>query len=185
MKFDKDYIAACRKDVHDLTKIHPRYWSEDRYQILKKFCKNEKNILSVGCGPKEPLMIKASHALDIVSDSELHLRRARWKGEFKLGSCTSLPYPDKSFNIVVCSEVIEHLPAIEDVITAIKEVARVGKNFIITTPNSDVIDPKNQNPAHKQFFKIDMIKKIVHQYLKIPCKIYLNDHHIYVEKKQE
>jgi len=181
MKFNKAYLDGCRKDVHDLTRIHLGYWSEPRYKILKKFCANEKNILSVGCGPKEPIITGASHAVDIVPDSGRLLQLAGWKGEFQVASVIELPFPDKSFNIVVCSEVIEHLPNMQDVIDAIKEVNRVGKKFIITTPNSDAIKPEIQNPTHKQFFKLDIIKELVHQYLKVPCKIYTNDHHIYIE----
>jgi len=177
MDFDKKYLDACKKDVHDLTKIRPAYWQEPRYKILKRFCENEKDILSVGCGPKEPLITNASHAMDIIPNSVNWLKKAGWKGDFRIGSCTKIPFLDKEFNIVVCSEVIEHLPTIADVIQTFKEVARVGKRWIITTPNSARIKPINQNPAHLQFFTIDKIKEII----PVKAKIYLNDHHIYME----
>ena len=181
MKFSENYLNACKKDVHDLSKIHKRYWEEPRYQILKKFCNNCNNILSVGCGPKEPILINSSHAIDIIPDSLDHLRKAGWQGTFRSGSCTDIPYRNKEFEIVVCSEVIEHLPDIKDVIKTFHEVARVGKRWIIDTPNSDIIPPKNQNPAHLQFFTINKIEELIANEIKLKCKIYGNDHHIYIE----
>lgn len=177
MNLTKEYIKAAEGDVTSLSRIHKGYWEEPRYQILKKFCGGTTNILSVGCGYKEPIIINASHAIDITPLSEQYLKKQGWKGYFQIGSCTSIPYPDKSFNTVVCSEVIEHLPSIVDVTETFHEVARVGKRWIITTPNSAVIKPKDQNPTHRQFFTVDSIKRII----PFNCTTYTNDHHIYME----
>jgi len=177
MEISKDYLKTAEKDVNDLTKIHKTYWDEPRYQILKKFCLGAKKILSVGCGPKEPTIIHASHACDITRLSYEYLKKLGWMGQFFISSCDKIGAMDKEFEIVVCSEVIEHLPDFEFVKKTFHEVARVGKRWIITTPNSAVIFPKNQNPSHKQFFTLESIKKII----PFPCKIYTNDHHIYME----
>lgn len=168
---------SAEKAVQVLSKVEKSYWESSRYQILKEFTKSGGKILSVGSGPKEPLIIHATHALDLTPLSETFLRKAGWKGSFFCGTCTSLPFEDKSFDIVVCSEVIEHLPSIEDVIKTFKEVSRVGKRWIITTPNSDVQDPKKQSPYHILFFTVNKLKEII----PVPFEIYTNDYHIYVE----
>ncbi len=54
----------------------------------------------------------------------------------QVASVTKLPYPDKSFDLILCAEVLEHLPY-EDSLIAMKEIRRVAsKGAIITLPNS-------------------------------------------------
>ena len=177
MELTKEHLKLAETDINTLVKIHSGYWNESRYQILKKFCEGAQKILSVGCGPREPTITGATHALDISPLSEKYLRDLGWKGLFSIGSCTSLPFKRKSFDIVVCSEVIEHLPTIADVIQTFKEVSRVGKKWLITTPNSAVDNPRYQNPSHRQFFTLETIKKII----PVENKIYANDKHLYIE----
>lgn len=176
MKSEKSLLQHAEEDIHSLVKIHPGYWKSPRYAILLEFCKYADFVLSVGCGPKEPTIINATHAVDITPLSEMFLRRAAWPGEFKVGSCTSIPYPDKFFDVVVCSEVIEHLPNLEDVKKTFLEVSRVGKNWIITTPNSAIINPKDQNVHHQLFFTPESLEQII----PVPHKLFTNDQHIYI-----
>jgi len=177
-----ELLDAAEDDVNALSKIHKSYWEESRYKILIDFCSHSKNILSVGCGPKEPLIIGALNAIDCTPLSEKYLRESGWKGCFTLGTCVNLPYPNKFFDVVVCSEVIEHLPTLDDVTKTFIEVNRVSKKWIITTPNSDVIKPKSQNKHHLQFFTLTKIKEIMPKEILPLCRIYTHDYHIYIEK---
>jgi SAM-dependent methyltransferase len=60
--------------------------------------------------------------------------------------------PDKSADIVIASEILEHL---EEPIKAIKEAKRIAKQYIIITVPSKPDD----NPEHIQYFKVeDMLK---------------------------
>jgi len=176
-----ELLAGAEDDVKALNRIHKRYWEEPRYQILKKFCKDGENILSVGCGPREPILINANHACDITPLSKTFLEANGWEGCFTLAECTKLPYQSKFFDIVVCSEVIEHLPDLKDVIKTFKEVARCGKKWIIDTPNSDIISPKAQNKHHKLFFTKKSLKSLLSGIKHLNYSIYAHDHHLYVE----
>jgi SAM-dependent methyltransferase len=40
------------------------------------------------------------------------------------GDLTGLPYPDRSFDVVFCTEVLEHIPALEEAVGEIKRVAK-------------------------------------------------------------
>jgi len=52
---------------------------------------------------------------------------------FKEGSVYELPYQDSSFDLVVCTEVLEHL---DEPTKALKEMLRVSKKYlIISVPN--------------------------------------------------
>jgi SAM-dependent methyltransferase len=52
----------------------------------------------------------------------------------KADAC-SLPFPDNGFDLVFCSAVIEHVGSRQKQMQLIKELTRVGKITVITTPN--------------------------------------------------
>jgi hypothetical protein len=97
-----------------------------------------------------------------------------------------LPYDDNEFDVVVCSETLEHIP---DMITATKELIRVSrKAVVITVPHeSDEIIEQNIkekiphahlhaiNPSSFDFAKNILyeikVKKILSPYLNVPCAI--------------
>lgn len=59
----------------------------------------------------------------------------------KQGSVYELPYKDNSFDLIVCTEVLEHL---EDPKKAIKEMLRVTKKYlIISVPNEPLFMMSN------------------------------------------
>lgn len=74
-----------------------------------------------------------------------------------------IPAPDKSADLIWCTEVVEHLRHPEFLFREIERVMRPGGLAVLTTPNSHwwfywVVrlwgwTPQNlQNPDHKQFF---------------------------------
>lgn len=85
-----------------------------------------------------------------------------------------LPFANNSFDLIWCSEVIEHLI---DPVKTVKEFDRVlkpGGKMILTTPNSYFIlmkilhlfglsPQKLQNKDHKQFFHFQDIKNLFPQ----------------------
>ncbi len=55
------------------------------------------------------------------------------KLELKLGNIYKLPYPDKAFDLIICTEVLEHL---EDPEKAFKELMRASKKYLLlSVPN--------------------------------------------------
>lgn len=134
------YKVRSRRGKLDVT-------SELRLASLKYFCFGAKTILSVGSGGFEPVYIQATHALDYHKVSGELLASQNWPGTFVIGSCDELPFPDKSFDAAVCSEVIEHLPDLETVKKTFLELDRVSKKWIVSTPNIFL-----DEPTHKRVF---------------------------------
>ena len=65
------------------------------------------------------------------------------------GDVRALPLRDRSFDLVVCFEVIEHL---EDPDRALHELARVAKPegvVLVSSPNRDVYEPGNPHHVHE------------------------------------
>ena len=50
--------------------------------------------------------------------------------DFRVGTLYSLDFPDKAFDVVICSEVLEHLEKPE---MALKELQRVTKSVLLLT----------------------------------------------------
>ncbi|MGB7293541.1 MAG: class I SAM-dependent methyltransferase [Thermodesulfobacteriota bacterium] len=86
-----------------------------------------------------------------------------------------IPFSDESFNLVWCTEVIEHLHNPKYLFQEIERVIRPGGLAIITTPNSSCwyysifrlfkLNPqKLQNPDHKHFFDEKSIRSLASGY---------------------
>lgn len=93
-------------------------------------------LLVIGCGNKEDqaLLVKNSGALGFDLSFEA-LRTNQSKDRLFAADILSIPLVDNSFDVAVCSEVLEHVPLIRP---AVKEMARVikpGGILIVTTPN--------------------------------------------------
>lgn len=140
----------------------------DRLMIIKRYLDtcSDGYILDDGCGESEPLVISNNErtiGLDISKTALLNLKAKTFKGEIVLGSVTELPFRDGVFQRAVCSEVIEHLPTDSDVLRCIKELNRVTRQFMITTPNcrfgSDWY--ALSEPTHRRFFSIKALKKFL------------------------
>ena len=56
--------------------------------------------------------------------------------EFMEASAYSLPFPDETFDLVVCSEVLEHLHNYMDAVDEIKRVLKKGGKFYASVPAS-------------------------------------------------
>ncbi|GAH64064.1 unnamed protein product, partial [marine sediment metagenome] len=128
---------------------------QERIKIIKDFCAGAKKILSVGCGAHEPIDINATHACDVAPNAGSYLEKQGWKGEFIIASCDYLPYCGNSFDVAVCSEVIEHLPDLEIVKNTFKQVNRVARRWIFTCP-----DWLGTEITHKRAFDETLLKAV-------------------------
>lgn len=88
-----------------------------------------KNVLD---GSPEPGIF----GLDI---SEISLQRAKAKGFGKVvkSSAEDLPFAKNSFDLVIASQVLEHIPGLERAIDQAYFVLRPGGSFMVTVPLAD------------------------------------------------
>lgn len=83
----------------------------------------------------------SSASVDYACRLAAHKRVAE-RAEFRVGNIASLPYDDESLDLVVASEIIEHMPEPEQVVAEIARVLRPGGKVVLTMPI------ESHTPAH-------------------------------------
>ena len=161
MKLTEKYVAeqtdCVQRNLEGYKNYKTNVCTQMRIGVTKQFCEGKEKILSVGCGAFEPIFLKATHALDATPVSGELLKQQGWQGEFRQGSCDELPYPDKFFDVAVCSEVLEHLPDDEMIARTFREVDRVAKTWIFTTPDESKCRYWTQDKSHLQFWNREQL----------------------------
>ena len=129
--FDQAYYEGGRKSTYIDYALHEGVFME-LAQVLLSFFKPTR-VLDAGCA--YGFLPKAFRALGIEAEgidfSEFAVKKAN-VDYVKVGDITALPYPDHSFDLVVCSEVLEHLNE-NEVQKSLAELIRVSSRNIFLT----------------------------------------------------
>ena len=110
---------------------------------------NGSKVLDVGAGgcPHRKLFNHCEYfTQDFVQLSDVQIQNQAGYGKIDFVSdILNIPVPDKSYDVILCTEVIEHIP---DPISAIKEISRILKTdgtLLITAPLQSGL---HQEPYH-------------------------------------
>jgi 2-polyprenyl-3-methyl-5-hydroxy-6-metoxy-1,4-benzoquinol methylase len=134
------------------------------------------DILDVGCGSGANSLALAEkghrlHGVDISAAAIEQYRRHGFDG--RVADIESgLGYPDASFDLVFCSEVIEHMTSPELLVADSHRVLKPGGKLILSTPNSafwlyrllglfGYTVSELQHPKHFQFFSRRSLVKLL------------------------
>ncbi len=122
---------------------------------------NDKKILDIGCGDGVLTHMLASCGSEVTgldsSEEAISFARDKTRGErglvFQVGDAYKLPFDDGKFDIVVSSELIEHL---QNPTIFLKEISRVWNGngpLIISTPIKLTKTPSDHNHVREYFFE--------------------------------
>jgi ubiquinone/menaquinone biosynthesis C-methylase UbiE len=127
-----------------------RWWrnSKDRSIVKALELKSSSTVLDVGCGDGV-LATTISGSVTYVCGIELGIRAVRFANnrknllrlrnvDFVRGDCRALPFKDRSFNRIVCSEVLEHVRAPRRALREFLRVSRLDGVLVVTTPKANV-----------------------------------------------
>lgn len=115
-----------------------------------------KRVLDAACGEGYGSWLLAGASrdvtgIDIDSDAIDHARvryAARPNLRYVRGSCTSLPFADASFDVIVSFETIEHLAEQEAMLDEFRRVLASAGALIISSPNKDVYSGESGGDNH-------------------------------------
>jgi dolichol-phosphate mannosyltransferase len=132
----RNSIDCCDYDwrAHDSLIPPQRYWQRKRFAILTELAEGAQRTLDVGCGSSRILLnLPDAVGVDVRLNKARYLRR---HGQPVLvGSLFELPVASASFDCVVCSEVIEHVPNDPRWCTELIRCLKPGGKLIIGTPD--------------------------------------------------
>lgn len=98
-----------------------------------------ERVLDLGCGTGEMLrLLRREHPRTILYGLDLSpemIRMAEKKqilyADFRVGDAECLPYPDQSFDAVLCIQSFHHYPNAEKVLEEVYRVLRHGGRFLL------------------------------------------------------
>jgi SAM-dependent methyltransferase len=146
----------------------PEIWRTSKQYTVDCVPDGERlEILDVGCGTGANSVALAAkgHSVRGVDVSETAIAHYRTRGfdgrvtDLEVG----LDYPDASFDLVFCSEVIEHIVSPETLVSEMGRLLKPGGRIVLSTPNSafwlyrllgllGYTVSELQHPKHFQFF---------------------------------
>jgi SAM-dependent methyltransferase len=101
--------------------------------------------------------------IDIASVRHAAARYTAMNLSFRVGSCTHIPLPDNSVDLVVSFETIEHIDEQERFLSEISRVLRPDGRLIISAPNKLIYSDRTgyQNPYHVRELYFDQFRDLL------------------------
>jgi len=165
--------------------------AKPRYEFLARRVAPGSHALNVGVGRGglEDLLIKKGVVVSCLDPSESSIERIRREHGIghraQVGHSQAMPFADNQFDVVIMSEVLEHLIS-NDLITTLGEVRRVLKPhglFVGTVPANEnladyhVVCPKCGEAFHRwghvQSFSVDRMRDVLVEHHFAVRKIYV------------
>lgn len=153
-RFDREFFDGDRLYGYGGYNYHPRFWTEtvrrfrDHYRLA-----DDAHILDVGCGKGfmlhdfRQLMPKATVAGIDVSRYAIENAKEEVRPFLKIGDAVELPYPSKSFDLVISINTIHNLQ-LDGAKQALREVMRVTRRHAFV-----MLDAWRNDAEHERMLK--------------------------------
>jgi ubiquinone/menaquinone biosynthesis C-methylase UbiE len=169
--YDDDYFASDWREGDNKYDLETRRRIEDRNPQLIKDVFDPQRVLDVGCGPGFLMAFLQELGVEVegvdFSPSSLTLAPESVRDAIRIGDVTRLDAGDKSADLVICREVIEHLTVLQ-VRRTVAEMCRVSSRFVYVTtrfhadPRSllDVTTDFETDPTHITLMTKDLLRTL-------------------------
>jgi dolichol-phosphate mannosyltransferase len=132
----RNSVASADYDDRAFYSVIPiqRYWQRRRHRITTFWVRGSSRVLDIGCGSSMIIQsLNNAVGMDVSMGKMRFLRRLGIP--LLRGSAFALPFKDESFDCVISSQVIEHIPYDEALFSEISRVLRPGGKLVIGTPD--------------------------------------------------
>jgi SAM-dependent methyltransferase len=122
-------------------RFYDTLWSESRplgperfntWLLAQELAAGAKRRLELGPGLRPRLPIAGTCFADISSVAASHLRESG--GIATVAEATSLPFPDRTFDLVAAFDIVEHIEDEEAAFRELSRVLRPGGELLVATP---------------------------------------------------
>jgi len=167
--YDDEYFAADWREQGNRYDLETRRRIEDKNPALIKDVFAPSRVLDVGCGPGFLMLFLAELGLEVegvdFSPSSLELAPAEVRDRILIGDVAEAHVPERSFDLVVCREVLEHLTVLQ-VRRTVEQLCRASSRFVYLTtrfhpsPASllDVTTDLETDPTHITLLAKDFVR---------------------------
>ena len=132
-QFGKEYFDQDRLYGYGGYYYDPRFWTQTVKQFRDHYrLADQASVLDVGCA-KGFMMFDFKKLMPQMNIAGLDISKYAYehciedmKPFMKVGNAKNLPYPDKSFDLVISINTVDHLP-LEECKQALREIQRVSK----------------------------------------------------------
>lgn len=114
-----------------------RLWHKYKDRTTFEYAVKEAFSLDAGCGSGSFIRnFSNTVGLDADINKVRYLKRAKGlNNRIMLGTITSMPFENETFEQIMCSEVIEHVPKSDKIFKEFRRVLKPGGRLVLTTPD--------------------------------------------------
>jgi len=167
--YDDDYFAAEWRRDGNRYDLDTRRQIEDRGPALIKDVFEPHRVLDVGCGPGFLMLFLAELGVEVqgidFSPSSRELAPAGVRDRILIGDVAEPHVPERSFDLAICREVLEHLTILQ-VRRTIEQLCRASSRFVYATSRFhpdpagllDVTTDLETDPTHITLLTKDFVR---------------------------
>lgn len=148
--------------------------------------KSVRSILDLGCGQGKPMaMIKLLHKIDTAVGVELYkpyiklAKKQKLHDKYIVGDVREINFKPKSYDLVLASHVIEHLPE-KDAWKLLRKMEKIARmQVIVATPIGEIYQPmfdNNKLQEHRSYFSPKQFEKRGYKVIKYGLRWLLDEH---------
>jgi SAM-dependent methyltransferase len=118
------------------------WWYRGRRKVIRAeldrlALPGDAQLLDAGCGSGRTLLELVAYGTVCgieLNEDAAEIARSRGLGEVRVGRLEQLPWPDESFDLITCLDVIEHTPDDRATLAELRRVCRPGGWLLVTVP---------------------------------------------------
>jgi SAM-dependent methyltransferase len=134
--YDDEYFAADWREGGNRYDLETRRRVEDRNPALIKEVFEPARVLDVGCGPGFLMLFLAELGVEVegidLSPSSHELAPLEVGNRIRIGDVAEPHVPERSFDLVICREVLEHLTVLQ-VRRTVEQLCRASSRYVYLT----------------------------------------------------